>query len=135
MLIAEIAPYAAIAVTLIVWTLTQRANRKHEIFKERLKRRVEMFDGLLPEISKFVTACSLNNEDQLEIKTARLQEGIDQFRIYRVKLLCYGMIEEQQAFEEFVDAIDNKDIDLLRGKNKILVNLIKKNLRAEVGLK
>ncbi|WP_287995565.1 hypothetical protein, partial [Acidiphilium sp.] len=57
----KIAPYIAVIVSLIIWALSQNENRKHEIFKERLKRRVDMFDGLLPDMSKFVDAMNHNS--------------------------------------------------------------------------
>lgn len=136
MLIAEIAPYAAIAATIIVWTLTQRANRKHEIFKERLKRRVEMFDALLPEISRFVDALFRYGGDESNKEAIQAcQDAFNKLGSYRVKMLCYGTGEEQRVYEEFIDAVDKRKMDVLADKNRNLVDLVKKNLRKELDIK
>jgi hypothetical protein len=134
--ISEIAPYAAIAATIVVWSLTQKANRKHEIFKERLKRRVEMFETLLPEISRFVDAVRQfgGNESNAEAVRA-CQDAINKLGSYRVKMLCYGTNEEQRVYEEFIDAIENHRMDVLSERNERLVNLVRKNLRSELGIK
>ena len=134
MTLIDVAPYVAMLISVFVWALTQWANRKHEIFKERLKKRVDMFDGLLPEISKFVTAANLNDDGEANAKTARLQGAIDRFGDYRIKMLCYGTDEERHAYEEFIDTIEKRNMTLLIKKNKILVDLVRKNLRAELGI-
>jgi hypothetical protein len=135
-ILTSIAPYVAVAVTVIVWTLTQRANRKHEIFKERLKRRVEMFDGLLPEISKFIDALKQYNGDDSNTEAVQAcQEACEKLGSYRVKMLCYGTDEERHVYEEYVDCINQRRIEVLEERNKTLVDLIRKNLRTELAIK
>lgn len=86
MSLTALAPYAAMLITVVVWALIQRANRKHEIFKERLRKRVDMFDGLLPEIGRFIDPvnmqiaarnCStsiINHQSSNLVATSRLHE-------------------------------------------------------------
>lgn len=136
MAIDEFAPYAAIIVTLIVWTLTQRANRRHEIFKERLRRRVEMFDAILPDIAKFVIAITEYNKDNYSKKAAEAcEEACIVLGVHRIKMLCYGTDKEQKAYEEYVNAINERNLKLLKEKNNTLVELVRLNLRRELHLK
>lgn len=143
----DAAPWVAMAITVIVWTLTQvvavivwtltqRANRKHEIFKERFRRRVDMFDSLLPDIANFVYTMPryfADPENQQFLEESR--KDLEKLCSYRVKMLCWGTKGEQQAFEEFLDAIENYEqlVDLPR-KNEELVDLVLKNLRKETDI-
>ncbi len=135
MAISEIAPYVAMTVTVIVWLLTQKANRKHEIFKERLKRMVDMFDGLLPAIGKFIAALKLYNGDNENANAVQAcQTAFELPGDYRIKMLCYGTSEELKIYEEFIDVIDRRNMDVYADKNNTLVELVRKNLRAELGI-
>ena len=136
MALSDLSPYVAMFVTVIVWSLTQRANRKHEIFRERLKRRVEMFDGLLPEISHFITAIKLYNEDNGNEKATRdAQIAFDSLGDYRIKMFCYGTDNERKIYEELIETINSKNMKEYADKNNRLVDLVRKNLRAELGIR
>ncbi|MGO9484401.1 MAG: hypothetical protein ACLPX9_07435 [Rhodomicrobium sp.] len=135
MALSEIAPYIAMVVTIIVWVLTQRENRRHEIFKERLKRRVDMFDGLLPAISTFIAAVKLYNGDERNTNAVQeCQKALELLGDYHTKMLCYGTDGERHILEEFLDAINKRNISALPDKNSRLVDLVRKNLRAELGI-
>lgn len=135
MALSEIAPYIAMAVTIIVWAFTQRENRRHEIFKERLKRRVDMFDGFLPAIDTFIAAVKLYNEDNSNTNAVQAyQKALKLLGDYRTKMLCYGTDEERNIYEEFIAAINERNIGALRDKHSRLVDLARKNLRAELGI-
>jgi hypothetical protein len=133
--LAAIAPYLAITATVIVWALTQRANRKHEIFKERLKRRVDLFDSLLPEIANFVTSLKRMEEPSRKADaTAACLKAFELLGDYRVKIHLYGTEEEQRRYEEFIGAIDKRDVKIFSEKNNSLADLMIKNLRAELDI-
>jgi hypothetical protein len=134
--VTAFAPYAALAVTILVWALTQRSNRKHEVFKERVKRRVEMFDGLLPlmvQLSEVLQRLNIHPEDQDAIAQANVTCKL--LGDYRVKMLCYATDEERNAYEEVVDAINKKDQATFPKRHNKLVDLARKNLRNELGIK
>jgi len=124
----KIAPYIAVIVSLIIWVLSQNENRKHEIFKERLKRRVDMFDGLLPDMSKFVDA--MNHNSGIEV----LQNAANKTGSYRAKMMCYGTMEEQEIYIRFIDSINEKDFFRVKNANAQLVSSILKSIRSEIGM-
>ncbi len=55
MSIAEIAQIAAIIITAIIWGGTQYLNRKHEVFKVRLNKRVEIFGAMFISLADWVS--------------------------------------------------------------------------------
>ncbi|HQT86077.1 MULTISPECIES: hypothetical protein [Acidiphilium] len=124
----KIAPYIAVIVSLIIWALSQNENRKHEIFKERLKRRVDMFDGLLPDMSKFVDA--MNHNSGIEV----LQNAANKIGSYRAKMMCYGTMEEQEIYIRFIDSINEKEFFRVKNANAQLVSSILKSIRSEIGM-
>jgi hypothetical protein len=135
-MLSAIAPYFAVVVTVIVWALTQRANRKHEVFKERLKRRVEMFDGLLPEVANFVTGLKRwDNDKENEAALRMCRDAFNELGSYRIKIICYGTTEERMLYERLIDAIEKRDVVGLPDANNKLVYLVKQNLRKELGIK
>jgi hypothetical protein len=132
----KFAPYIAISVTLLVWVLTQRANRKHEVFKERLKKRVDMFDKLLPEIGNFVTAVKLYNENMQNVDAEQAANSAwKQLGDHRIKILCYGTEEEINIYEEFISIVERRESTSYADANNKLVDLVRKNFRTELGIK
>jgi Flp pilus assembly protein TadB len=136
MLLTDLAPYVALAVTILVWVFTQRANRQHELFKERTKRRVDLFDGLLPEMAQLSEALErLNKNLQDQDARALADSTCKKLAGFRVKMLCYGTDDERRAYEEFIDAINQKDQERFPRNHNCLVDLARKNLRRELGIK
>jgi hypothetical protein len=116
-------------VTVIIWILTQRQNRKSEIFKERLKRRMEMFDGLFQRIVNFNNAYKkYQNNNSLD----ELQKEAVTLGNYRQKIFCYGTEEEYNIYCDLIKSIDESNTSLFLKKHAELVDLARKNLRIEL---
>jgi hypothetical protein len=130
------APYVAIAATAIIWILTQRVNRTHEIFKERLKRRVEMFDSLLPVMSEVVDAYYQYGGEESKTEAAQAcRNAVHKMGSYRVKMRCYGNDDEKRVYEEYMKTIEDRKMDKLVEQHNLVVDLALKNLRMELGFK
>ena len=134
--LSEIAPYMALLVTVIIWYLTQRANRQHEIFKEKLKRRVELFDGLIPAIADFLSA--LNNLEKNKSdpeSNSKATAAVMVLWDYRIKMLCYGTTEECKLFNKLKDEIENRNPAGVVLANNAFVDLVLINLRKELNIR
>jgi hypothetical protein len=133
MLIKYFAPYLAVAVTLIVWSLNQRENRKLEIFKWRSQRRLDMFESLILDISNFVDSLYKYNGDNSNYEYINnVNCSANNLSKYRIKMKCFGRNDERDLFESYIEAINSKNIDSLKLINDKLVNLITKNIRREL---
>ncbi len=94
-----------------------------------------MFDGFLPAIDTFIAAVKLYNEDNSNTNAVQAyQKALKLLGDYRTKMLCYGTDEERNIYEEFIAAINERNIGALRDKHSRLVDLARKNLRAELGI-
>lgn len=134
-LLTTLAPYVALAVTIAVWISTQRANRKHEVFKERVKRRVDMFDGLLPTMAQLSEALSILNKSPEDRNALALaNSALKSLGDFRVKMLCYGTTAEKRVFEEFVETVNKKDMISLGARHNTLVGLATQSLRKELDI-
>ncbi len=95
-----------------------------------------MFDGLLPELANFVTGLrrwEVNKEN--EAAQQMCLEAFNALGTYRIKMICYGTNEERVLYESLIDAIEKRDIINFPETNNALVDLVKQNLRKELGIK
>jgi hypothetical protein len=77
------------------WNKNAEENRKHHIFQERLKRRLAMFDSLLPVVKK------INKSGVLE------QHDLDNLAKAWVAIQLYGYESEIAILTKFIKAVEN----------------------------
>ncbi|MGB8601534.1 MAG: hypothetical protein WCD42_04980 [Rhizomicrobium sp.] len=82
---------AAILIAMKGWKKNAEENRKHQIFQERLRKRLEMFDHLLPVVKMINEADKSNQCDNIEKAYDAIQ--------------LYGYQDEIDKFEKFVAAV------------------------------
>jgi len=94
-----------------------------------------MFDGLLPEIGSFISALKLHVDDTSDTKAKQaFHSAWKLLGDYRIKILCYGTDKEIRLYEELIKAIETGSGADYPNKNNSLVDLVRKNLRSELGI-
>ena len=119
----------AIVVTVVGWLYEKAKDRQHEIFKERLKRRLDMYDSVIVALLPFANAANANDSVNL---SASLKKDLE---TARTKMQLFGYNDEKESFERFISTIPKKDMVELNKCLKQLIPLIPSKLRSELGYK
>jgi hypothetical protein len=104
------------------WEYSRWKDRKHELFKERLKRRLDMHDSAFEAFLPFTNA-----------KDGKPDIDADKLSIARTKIQLYGHEDEIAAYELFVSRLTAKDIDGVNSSLGQLIPLMVTRLRKELG--
>jgi len=130
MSLSEFSPYIATAVTVTIWLVNQKINRNHEIFKERLKRRADLFD----EVSDVLV--SLNSEMRNYIRTKsnenELGKAFVEFCKYKFKMDLYGTKDEIECYKNIMTAFDERNDDKFRDSYAKFIELITSTTREDL---
>jgi len=120
-----------ISVILVIggWFLNSWLNMKHEIFKKRLDYRLQMLDSY---VSAAVVLEKLRQGNQNE----KLQnEFIDKLEKSHLQILLYGSAIEIRSISKIVSLASQNNHPELINKSSEFMNLIRGNLRSELGIK
>jgi hypothetical protein len=112
-------------IIIIGWGVNSYFQRKHEILKKRLDFRLEMLHSFLPV---FKSISSSNNPFKDDNK---LNEKIIDSRI---KFQLYGLKDEIDLFNLFVNSIEKADTQLATKNINELIKLIRNRIRKELNL-
>ena len=112
-------------IIIIGWGGNSYFQRKHEILKKRLDFRLEMLHSFLPV---FKSISSSNNPFKDDNK---LNEKIIDSRI---KFQLYGLKDEIDLFNLFVNSIEKADTQLATKNINELIKLIRNRIRKELNL-
>jgi hypothetical protein len=99
--------------------------KKNVLKREKLKRKLDLFDELLPFIEISIT--KINNREKISIKEQ--VELYYKMKVFHNKVQHYGNREEIDIFEQYMTAFEDKNTELI---NKLFLELkmtIKKNTR------
>jgi hypothetical protein len=106
------------------WEYSRWKDRRHELFKERLKRRLDMHDSAFEAFLPFTNA-----------KDGRPEVDADKLEKARTKIQLYGHEDEIAAYERFVSRLNAGDVDGVNSSLGQLIPLMVAKLRNELGYK
>jgi hypothetical protein len=107
------------------WLFSRWKDRNHELFKERLKKRLEMYDSVVEAMLPFLNP---GPDGALDLT------GLgDKLSTARTKMQLYGYDDEISEYECFVSCINARDVSGLNDSLKRLSPMILKKLRKELG--
>jgi hypothetical protein len=108
-------------VAVISWLVNASINRKHHIFQKRLEKRMELFNDMFTLIYLF--------DGNIGVDLTEITPKLKNLLMY-VRL--YGDEDEIDKYEEFIKALEVKNLDNIHIIRKELRNLLTCKLRNEL---
>lgn len=99
--------------------------KKNILKKEKLKRKLDLFDELVPFITISIT--KINNKEYISIKEQ--VELYYKLKVFHNKVQHYGNNEEITIFNQYMTAFENKDMELINQSFFKLKDAIKNNTK------
>ncbi|MGA3345952.1 MAG: hypothetical protein ABSC76_13895 [Terracidiphilus sp.] len=109
------------------WIFTRWKDRNHEIFKERLKKRLDMYDSLVAAILPFLNP---GPDGAVSASSSSLAEMLG---AARTKIQLYGYSDEISEYESFLSYLTARNLAEVNHSLKRLSTMITKKLRKELG--
>lgn len=108
------------------WLFSRWKDRTHEIFKERLKKRLDMHDSVFEALMPFIN----NKDGQINLDENALSEKLS---LARTKVQLYGYKYEIEAYELFISQLKEIDINGINCSLRKLTPMMVNKLRIELG--
>jgi hypothetical protein len=109
------------------WIFSRWKDRNHEIFKERLKKRLDMYDSLVEAILPFLNP---GPDGSVTLSSSSLEEKL---AAARTKIQLYGYSDEISEYEVFLSSLIAKNLPEVNSSLKRLSTMITEKLRKELG--
>lgn len=125
-MLASLAPYVTILVTVILFFINRWMERRHEVFKRSLDFRIAMRNDLLEFIDYMIDLSKKGTED------ANFPARV--FGLRR-KVMLFGTDAEYELFEKFGTAFfTEKNVKKANQLGNELIVLFTNNIRKELGM-
>lgn len=124
--IKDIIALIGLIVVVSGWLFIRWKDRKHEIFKERLKKRLDMFDAVIDAILPFLNS----DNGVIDLETGELSKRLSSAR---TKVQLFGYKDEINIYEEFVASLKERNVDSVNRLSGIVAHTIVTKLRHELG--
>lgn len=121
----DVLAITTIWVVILGWFVNSLLNRRNEISKRRFEYRMSALDSFLK--------CWYVMEKQSD--PFKDVEFIEMVQDARSKFHLYGELDEIKAFENFISAIENLDLEKANETLGKLVNIVRQKVRRELELK
>jgi len=112
-------------VVVLGWFVNSELNRRHEMAKKRMEYRLDALHSFLPVLF------SMQKYENPFIDDPELLGNLEKARS---NFQLYGLSDEIDIFENMVKALEKKDVSIFNKKMSELISLVRKRIRAEVGL-
>lgn len=126
----DIITIAGLVVVIGGWFYSKWKDRKHEIFRERLKRRLEMYDSVIDAIRPLIYA-PVDSDGGKHIDFN--DEMNDRLREAHLKISIYGYSDEISAFQSLADKMAEKNGPGAAHSLNVLTEMLVKKIRTELG--
>ncbi len=114
----------SLLLVIVGWLVSRWQDRNHEIFRERLQRRLDMFNCVVDAILPFLNPRPDGTPD---VTNAKKLEAA------RVKMQLYGYNHERAAYEQFIACLNRRDLPGVLKSLGELTPIVTSNLRKELG--
>jgi hypothetical protein len=109
------------------WLFSRWKDRNHEIFKERLKRRLDMYDSVIVAILPFLNP---GPDGHVNLSSPELNEKLSSAR---TKIQLYGYSDEISEYELFLSFLLAKKLPEINSSLRRLSAMITTKIRKELG--
>jgi hypothetical protein len=109
------------------WIFSRWKDRNFEIFKERLKKRLDMYDSMVDALLPFFNP---GPDGQLTVDSDLLGEKLG---AARTKIQLYGYSDEISEYESFLSFLVAKNLREVNNSLQRLSTMVTKKLRKELG--
>lgn len=114
-----------LVLVIIGWLFSRWKDRNHEIFKERLKRRLDMYDSIVDALLPFFNP----KNGQVDLDGDTLSAKLS---VASTKIQLFGYQDETDEFKSFISKLKDKDLDGVNCSLKKLSPMIVNNIRKEL---
>jgi len=122
----DIIAWTGFIIVILGWLFSRWKDRTHEIFKERLKNRLDMYDCLFDALLPFAN----NKDGSVDLDSDKLSEKLS---FTRTKIQLYEYKDEIDEYELFIKKLKNNDINGVNCSLQKLSPMMVNKLRKELG--